>query len=168
MEILPELKKSFKILSNIPDKKEELLKSFDKLGVNYNKDTVTLLSLLSVAFNEKWVDTINRPVSPKHRKYLMLKAQIPKAQRIASFKKQREEIEEVRQWIASTEAGRKAMADMKAIYEKTKEINKKIEENVDGDVCVVLVLCFVLLCKLRCAVPIVMSYNMYTTNRMLH
>ena len=134
MEVLPQLKKSCKLLSNIPDKKDELLKAFEKLGVKYDEEEISLLGLLSLVFNVKWIDTINSPVSPKHEKYLKLKVQLPKARMVARYKANKQAIEHDFNIITSKESGQKTMADTKEIHEKVKKLDEEIKKSGDDEV----------------------------------
>ena len=86
IELLPQWKESYKILSNIPLKTDEFIQSLANLSVIHDRFEVSLLALLSLAFNEKWIDTINLPTSPLHEKVRNIALQIQKAKKIQQLK----------------------------------------------------------------------------------
>ena len=133
MSMLPKLKESFKVLSNIPDKKEDLFKAFEKLGVKYEERKINIISLLSVAFNEKWIDTVNLPISAIHKKIRDIHVQLPIAKEIASLKSQKKQIEEDFVKIGKKEERKKAMEETKESYQQVKRYDQKIAEAKNDD-----------------------------------
>ena len=135
MPMVPKFKESFKILSNLPDKKEDLFKAFEKLGVKHKEREINVLSLLSFAFNEKRIDTINLPISPLHQKIRDIHVQIPIAKEIVSLKYRKEKIEERLINMGKNEETKKHVDETKKLWQQLKQYDKKIEEaKNDSDV----------------------------------
>ena len=133
--MVPKFKESFKILSNLTDKKEDLFKAFEQLGVKHKEREINVLSLLSFAFNEKWIDTINLPISPLHQKIRDIHVQIPIAKEIVSLKYRKEKIEERLINIGKNEETKKHVDETKKLWQQLKQYDKKIEEaKNDSDV----------------------------------
>ena len=144
-EMLPELQESFKILSNIPSNRDELIESFANLGVIHSRLDVGPLALLSLAFNEKWIDTINLPISPLHQKVRDIELQIKKARKFGQLKEKKKGIEERLADIGKNEEKKQAMDEARKLYQEIKDFDRKIEEADEQDVSL-LCLFFARLC----------------------
>ena len=132
--MLPKLQEKYKILSNVPTKQEDLIKSFENLGVLNDPDEVGPLALFSVAFNEKFIDTINRPVSKYHQKVRDLQIQIVKARKISEIKEKKKRVLERMGYIKSIDENKEAVDEGTKFYHQFVEIDKKIAQADDKSV----------------------------------
>ena len=132
--MLPKLQEKYKILSNVPTKQEDLMKCFENLGVLNDPNQVGPLALLSAAFSEKFIDTINRPVSKLHQKIRDLQIQIVKARKISEIRKKKETVLERMGNIKKIDKNKEAVDEGTKFYHQMVEMDKKIAQADDKSV----------------------------------
>ena len=134
MVMLPKLQQKYKILSNVPTKQEDLMKCFENMGVLNVPYEVGPLALLSAAFNEKFIDTINRPVSKLHQKIRDLQIQIVKARKISEIKEKKKRVLERMSNIKKIDENKEGVDEGTKFYHQFEEMEKKIAQADDKSV----------------------------------